>query len=534
MNDDIATDSAPAVVLVVDDNATNRYIIASWLSRSGHTVIEAADGTETLAILASGADPAPEIVVLDVRLPDMSGYEVCEAIKATPHTAGMPVIHVSASAVTSADRIQGLHRGADAYLTEPIDPDELLATVTAALRYARARRRAEALAARLTALNRTTLEVYRAIGFHSFAQAATTGATTLMGCRAAAVFLSPQGQAVHTTATAGRRPVSRPVRADLLVRLTQHTLGSDTGADLTTIPQALWNSLLPHDPVDEDVTVVLARTKRGRPPVCLAVPAGAVTTSDDHDLFLQLAQACALSLEALRTYNEEHSLALTLQRTFLPERLPEVPGTTLAVRYIPATDQAEIGGDFYEATETDAGLLLAIGDVVGHSLAAAAVMGELRHALRAYAVEGHDPATILQRLDTLLIRLRPGITMTVCMVLIEHGNRRIHVSNGGHIPPLLLYPDGTAAFVPQHSALLGLGLPHPTAVTRDVPPGTRLLLVTDGLVEERGKDLDLTLEQFRRAASSGSRNLEALCDDLLQRFGTAKDDDIAVLAAQLD
>lgn len=120
---------------------------------------------------------------------------------------------------------------------------------------------------------------------------------------------------------------------------------------------------------------------------------------------------------------------LALQRTFLPDRLPAVPGVDMAVRYEPAADHAEIGGDFYEAIETPAGLLLAIGDVAGHSLKAAMIMGEVRHALRAYAIEGHDPQTLLTRLDALLVRLRPSITVTVCLVLVEPGGRRMHVAN---------------------------------------------------------------------------------------------------------
>jgi DNA-binding response OmpR family regulator len=141
-------DDTPAVLLIVEDNATNRYILGSWLQRAGHTVVEAVDGTHALSLLAAApAEAMPELAIVDVRLPDMSGFEVCEQIKSAPRTAGMPVIHVSAVAVATDDRAQGLNRGADAYLTEPIAPTELLATVTAALRYARARSRAERLGA---------------------------------------------------------------------------------------------------------------------------------------------------------------------------------------------------------------------------------------------------------------------------------------------------------------------------------------------------------------------------------------------------
>ncbi|MEU3186739.1 fused response regulator/phosphatase [Streptomyces sp. NPDC006923] len=534
MSDDATLDDAPGTVLVIDDDDTNRYVLGSWLRRAGHTVVDASDGAAGLALLASPDTPQPEAAIVDVRLPDMSGFEVCERIKRAPGTAHLPVIHVSAAAITSEDHAEGLHRGADAYLNQPIDPAELLATVTATLRYTRARRRAERLAARLTTLNRTTLDVYKAIGFHSFAAAATSGSAALMSSAATAVFLTPQGQAVHSAVAApGATPTSLPAHPDLLAQLAAHSLGTSTGAATAVLPHAVWRALLPFDHLDGDVVLVVARTKRGRPPVCLAVPADAVPTTDDRELFQQLAHACALSLEALRTYNEEHSLALALQRTFLPDRLPDVPGIDLAVRYVPASAHAEIGGDFYEALETADGLLLAIGDVAGHSLAAATVMGEVRHALRAYALEGHPPHHINERLEGLLAQSRPGLTVTLCLILIEPGGRRVHVSNAGHIPPLLLGPDGEARFLHDHGPLLGLGLPHPVATAYETAPGTRLVLITDGLVEVRTEHLDHSLAAFSAAALAGPAELTELCDALLLAFGEHKADDIALLAVRL-
>jgi serine phosphatase RsbU (regulator of sigma subunit)/CheY-like chemotaxis protein len=535
VTDNVISDDAPAIILVVDDDDSNRYVLASWLTRAGHTVIDAIDGTEGLALLASPDTPQPEAAIIDVRLPDMSGFEVCERIKGDPATAGLPVIHVSAAAITREDHIEGLHRGADAYLNQPIDPDELLATVTAALRYARARSRAERLAQRLTTLNRITLDVYQAIGFRSFCTAATGGAATLMSSTVTAVLLTPEGQAVRTTVTApGADPRSEPTDPEVLAQLAAHSLGTRTGAEIALIPGALWRTLMPIDHLEGDVALVTARTKRGRPPVCFAVPATAVHSTDDRELFQQLAHACALSLEALRTYNEEHTLALTLQRTFLPDRLPVVPGTGMAFRYLPASAHAEIGGDFYEALETPEGLLLAIGDVAGHSLAAAVVMGEVRHALRAYALEGHAPHEVHDRLEVLLAQSRPGIAVTMCLVLIEPGGRRVHISNAGHIPPLLLLPGGEGDFIHEHGPLLGIGLPHPPATVHDTAPGTRIVLLTDGLVEVRNTHLDESLAAFRAAALAGPAELEALCDVLLTAFGKDKDDDIALLTVRLD
>ncbi|MEU1425083.1 fused response regulator/phosphatase [Kitasatospora sp. NPDC005751] len=542
-----AADGAAATILVLDDNDINRYLVRSWLVRGGHTVVEAADGTEGLALLAAAGDQdLPELAVVDVRLPDMSGFEVCERIKADPRTASVPVIHISATAIEVDDRAQGLHRGADAYLTEPIAPSELLATVTAALRYARARRRAERLAARVAILNRTTLAVHGVSGAEAFTARAAAGTATLMSSPAVALALSPDEQALQVAvvdrpAPDGATTAPRLSTADagLLDRLTDHALGDATGAETAVLSRADWHALAARldagltELLPGEVAVLLTRTKHGRPPVALVVDAPATTGPDDRGLFSQLGQACALALEAMRARSEEHALVLTLQRTFLPDRLPEVAGVDLAVRYKPAADHTEIGGDFYEAIETPAGLLLAIGDVAGHSLKAAMVMGELRHALRAYAIEGHDPRTLLERLDALLVRLRPTMTATVCLVLVEPGGRRIHVANAGHLPPLLRLPDGSTRYLTEHGILLGLNLPHPPAVSHAVPAGSTLLLLTDGLVEVPGEDLDESLAALGRAVSAAGQGLDELCDQLLDDFGKAKTDDIALLAARI-
>ncbi|MFC1408513.1 PP2C family protein-serine/threonine phosphatase [Streptacidiphilus sp. N1-12] len=233
-------------------------------------------------------------------------------------------------------------------------------------------------------------------------------------------------------------------------------------------------------------------------------------------------------------YGEEHTLALTLQRTFLPASLPSTPGVELAVRYLASTSQAEIGGDFYEAVHTAGGLLLAVGDVVGHSLQAAVVMGELRHALRAYAAEDSPPHVLLEKLDRLLAQHQPGWTATVCIVLVDQGTGTIQVANAGHLPPLLIDADGHATYLREHGPLLGMTLPQRPATTYPLIPGSRLLMVTDGLIETRTSDLSERLDALRRSAAAGPGEPEALCDSLLETFGSPQDDDIIVFAARFD
>jgi CheY-like chemotaxis protein len=440
------------------------------------------------------------------------------------------MVLVSPATAAPADRARGLEGGADAHLTEPVDPGELLATVTAALRYGRARRQAEQLAARMAQLNRATLAVYAATRVETLAAAAAAGAARLASSPATAVVLAPDGRMLRMSVpTATARPEPRAAHPGLLDWLAGRALGERVGADLAVVPHRDWKEQFPDTVLGGDVCAVLARTKRARPPVCLAVDASA--DAEVRGLLNQLAHGTATAVEALRTYSEEHSLALTLQRSFLPTRFPRVPGVELAVRYVPASSQAEIGGDFYEAVETADGLLLAIGDVAGHSLEAAAVMGELRHALRAYAAEGHGPSEVLDRLDALLVRFQPGVTATVCLVLVEPGGRRLLVANAGHLPPLLLDPQAGARYSRARGTLLGLGARHPEPLPEEVAPGTRVLLVTDGLVEVPGVDLEASLAELRYAAQAGPAGLEQLCDILLGAFGQGKGDDIALLAA---
>ncbi|MEW1901718.1 fused response regulator/phosphatase [Streptomyces sp. NPDC086147] len=530
------SDHSPARVLIVDDNPTNRYVLRTTLSRAGHTVVEAEDGTGALALLKD-AEVLPEVAVVDVRLPDMTGFEVCERIKADPATAALPVLHVSASAITVDDRTQGLNRGADAYLTEPIAPDELLATVTATLRYARARRRAERLADRLLHLNEATLLLYSADSAAGVARAAARGAAIVLGAPAVAAIISPHGEpasamCADTSGKASPEAVA-DVRLDVRDLPAYHELGDRTGTRLATVHAHEWPGLPPGPVPPGRLTAAVARAKPGRQPVCLAVPPEAVATPDDEQLLAQLAQACALALEALRSYTEEHDLALTLQRSFLPETLPDSHLADLAVRYLPASDHAEIGGDFYEALPTRGGLLLAVGDVAGHSLDAAMLMGQMRHALRAYAIEGHPPHDILRRLDHLLTAVGARLTLTLCIVFIDEATGLLHIANAGHLPPLLRAPDGSVRSVEEHGPLLGIGLPHPVSTEVAAPPGSILVMTTDGLVERRNENLGLSLERLESVLGGLPAEVERICDGLLEAFPPNGEDDIALMAVRL-
>ncbi|WP_037908837.1 fused response regulator/phosphatase [Actinacidiphila yeochonensis] len=537
MTRDPLTDGAPALVLIVDDNPTNRYVLGTYLRRAGHEVVEAEDGASAIALLRE-APRLPEAAVVDVRLPDMTGFDVCEAVKAERRTAGLPVIQVSASAISVTDRAQGLNRGADAYLTEPVAPDELLATVAAALRYARARQRAETLAERLSELNRATVDFYRAEDAAELAARTVLGATRIYRTAAAVVVRTPEDRPIQVDGAAdggtavGAEPPERFVREFLRPRSP-----AAAAVRLEVVPAG--RLAVPGLPAGASgqLAVASAQAKGAGSAACVVLPYDALDA--DEEVLTQLVHACALSLEALRSYRREHALALTLQSTFLPVSLPSTPLAELAVRYLPASRTAEIGGDFYEALTVRDGLLLAVGDVAGHSLDAAVVMGELRHALRAYALEGHGPVEILTLLDHLLQQVDASVGATLCVVLVEAGadggagGGAVRVANAGHLPPVLRDPDGGTRFVTGHGPMLGLGLPHPPATRVPVSPGTQLVMVTDGLVERRGTDLDEAMERMARVLADGPQDVEGVCELLLAHFPPDGGDDIALMAARL-
>jgi len=512
-----------AVVLVVDDAEAKRYLMSAWLRRGGHSVVTAATGEEALA-LAKDAD----VVVLDVRLPDISGIEVCERIKADPRTAAIPVVQVSAAAVTVTDRVRGLSRGADVYLTDPIEEEELLATVLAVLRYYRARQRAEQTASRLAALTRATLAINAASTFDQLARQVVTGAVEIFEAAAAHVLVLPDGQLCRVFASPQDPvPVQRGGTAALAETLARLALppGQDNAA--VKVPQADWQRMIPDTSLPGDVCLAVARTKQGSP-VAVAVASDGIPRDEELQILRQYVQAVALSVEALRAYADEHLVALTLQRSLLPAALPEEPGLTLAARYTPASDQAEVGGDFYEALVVPDGMLLAIGDIQGHSLHAATVMGELRHALRAFVEEGHAPLAISGLLNQVLRRYHPGVVATLCLVLLDPASGELQIVNCGHIPPLLVGSE--TGYCGQGGLLLGLPMHDPHAERAVLAPGGTILLLTDGLVEERQVFLDVNMERLRAAAHDlREADVDTFADHILSMFGP-REDDVALIA----
>lgn len=236
--------------------------------------------------------------------------------------------------------------------------------------------------------------------------------------------------------------------------------------------------------------------------------------------------------ENRRLYAEQRSIAQTLQRALLPDRLPQVAGLQSAALYEAGAEGLEIGGDWYDLIPVDDGqALLVVGDVSGRGLRAASTMAALRYAIHAYAAQGDDPSVILCKLSRLVSVREHGQLATVLCALIDVPGRQLTISSAGHLPPLI--SNGTGShFVDAH-----VGLPvgverHPryTSAEVRVAPNSTVLAFTDGLVERRGESLDVGLQRLRAHVGDDTGSLEALLARLvseLRRGGAADDSAIA-------
>jgi serine phosphatase RsbU (regulator of sigma subunit)/anti-sigma regulatory factor (Ser/Thr protein kinase) len=268
-----------------------------------------------------------------------------------------------------------------------------------------------------------------------------------------------------------------------------------------------------------------------------ARPATSTLAEVDRTVLAQLGRLIALRLENARLSAAERRMAADLQHSLLPRELPRVPGATIAGRYRAGGREAEVGGDWYDAVVgPDGCLVLVIGDVVGKGVPAAAAMGQIRNALRAYVLEGFGPAEALGRLNRLAGTLGDQIFATVACVSFDPRTGRLRLSSAGHPPPLMIEPNGRARFI--HDAALGppIGaLPDVTFGTEEahVAPAGRILLYTDGLVEDRTAGVGTGLDRLLADVALPTSGLDGLLDLMIARAaGRAPRDDMALLALE--
>ena len=260
---------------------------------------------------------------------------------------------------------------------------------------------------------------------------------------------------------------------------------------------------------------------------------------DDRDLehALDLARRAALAVDNAARYAFERDLAVTLQRSLLPRALDVRPGMTAAARYQPGARGTQVGGDWYDLLEVDGKVVLVVGDVMGRGVQAAALMGQLRATVRAYAIEAHGPAGVLQRLDKAVLSLT-GLNFTTCVVgVLDPQSHTLCLASAGHLPPVVVEPDGGARLIELDPGLpLGVGGGTFTEQSVQLEPGAMVLLYTDGLVETRTASVDEGLQRLVASLAGPVASADRACDVVLQAMqrDDEQDDDTAVLAVMVD
>ncbi|WP_328302113.1 SpoIIE family protein phosphatase [Streptomyces sp. NBC_00435] len=264
-------------------------------------------------------------------------------------------------------------------------------------------------------------------------------------------------------------------------------------------------------------------------------------TQDERNLLVALGSSIAQSLQRAMLLEQEHDLAEGLQQAMLPRRIPSVPGAEIAVRYRSARMGQDIGGDWYDIIPLPGGRVGAvIGDVQGHDTHAAAVMGQLRIVLRAYAAEGHSPGTVMARASVFLHELDTDRFATCTYVEADLSTGVLQLVRAGHIDPLLRTLDGGCERLALEGGMpLGLSaefgwLDYPVT-TVEMGPGETLLLCTDGLVEQPGADLDDGIQLLASMVRNGPADLALLADRLCEVVDDrGGDDDMALLLLRRD
>ncbi|SCL48991.1 SpoIIE family protein phosphatase [Micromonospora peucetia] len=470
-------------ILVADDNADLREHVSRLLSPSWE-VVAVADGVEALRHAVDGSF---DLVLTDVMMPRLDGFGLVAALRADPRTRHVPIVLLSARA-GSAEEVAGLAVGADDYLTKPFSSQELVARVRANVELGQLRgqiiRGLRALADAAVAVNtaRSTADVLQVAARHALSLA-----------EAARVVVSATG--MRFEADGGGLASIEP---SFVLPLTG-TAGEQLGE------MRVWR------------------------------PDGDGTRTDEAAL-TQLARLVGVRLENAQLYEAEHRIATTLQHSLLPRSLPQLPGAVVASRYLPGSADVEVGGDWYDVVALgDDELVLAIGDVVGKGVRAAAAMGQLRNALRAYVLEGFDPGESLTRLNRLVDTTEGRSFATVFCLWFSPRTGRLRYASAGHPSPLLIRGDDVVFL---HDRALGppIGaIPDTTyrTVEGELAAGSRLLLYTDGLIEDRQLGIDAALARLRQDAATPGEHVTDLIDAVVEGVvGRPLRDDVAVLALE--
>lgn len=545
------TPGATRILVVDDDTALLEALPETLRLRMPDTLVDTAEsGAAALDRLASVDYDA---IITDIKMPGIDGLALLERIRELrPET---PTLVITGHGEHDL-AIQSLRGGAFDYVLKPIDREYFLASLQRAIQ--------------VRGLRRQVLEQQRTLERHAAALEQhvevrtkelrhTADRLRVLTESAAAIHSAREvEQILHSVADAARRLSDAGVAIAGCARRSADANEAHSGAWVTAaVPAAAARQL-----GDLRIASLLTSCAVGngpRPetaasglspglPWMLAVPmwgrngevrGGIIVGRHEappwaEDLQLQvgaLAQQAAVALENTLLYQREHRIAETLQRSLLPSDLPQIPGVALDARYLPGRHEA-VGGDWYDAFTLPSGHVgMAMGDVAGRGVWAAAVMGQLRSALRAFALEGDAPAHVAARMN----RFIPHGTMATLLYLVfDPATLEARYVNMGHLPPLVVTPQAAPAFLEGGGP--PLGVKRWSCYREDIAlltPGSTIVLYTDGLVETRGAPIDDGLTRLSQAvAATCNGEMAGLLDHVLAQVpgSPETDDDIAILA----
>lgn len=548
-----------ATLLLVDDRPENLLALEAVLAPTGHRLVTATSGEEALKRLLV---EDVSVLLLDVHMPGMDGIETARAVKGRDRTADIPIIFLTAHAAQGAEVLEAFSSGAVDYITKPFDPALLRAKVQVFVdlshktrmlrresaelarkldeRYASEARHLRKLAGAALAINSTQ-------SLDEMLQVITDSALEVIGAHHADLL-----------AAAGEGEPRRRAWA----HSAKYERWSPESGELSTVQNAVREHGGPVRMTKKEIEAVLAahgvahvgaghpalegwlaaplvgRTGRRLGLIQVADKVAGDFTDDDEVVLVQLAQLAAVAIENAERFQQEHAIAEELQRSLLPDVVTSVGGCRFAARYFPGGAGTQVGGDWYDVIPLDDGrVLLVVGDVVGRGARAAAVMGQLRTAIRAYALQQLPGTVLVRSLDRLLQDVTEGAIATCVVLVVDPATMQLEVISAGHPPPLVLEPDGSARYLEcdPHTPLGVLPAPVYTPTLLTVVPGSTLLLYTDGLVEDAERAVDDGMRALLAAArDSCGADVEALCDAVLATMvGDDSSDDVALLAARL-
>ena len=464
-------------VLVVDDRPDNLLAIRAVLGQLDVELVEVTSGEAALKALLEG-DFA--VILLDVMMPGLDGFETARHIKQRQRSRETPIIFLTAAQPDLGQVGMGYEVGAVDFLLKPLDPIVLRSKVRVFADLDRQRR----------ALARSDELIRNAFEAAPSGMALCDLDGTVLRANAALIALAGP----DVTELDGLFSTRDATRLDGLLQAARQ----DNAPERET-----WDAQ--------------ALDAEGVPmPVTLT----ATVVRDVHEEPIQL-------LVALQD-ERDRLVATTLQRALLPERLPQVPGVSVAAHVSPGGHGTTVGGDWYDAIALTGGRLgVVVGDVAGRGVEAAARMGELRSVARAYALEGHDPVALVERMNGYHAALGADLMTTLLYAVLEIDSGRLRVVNAGHPPPMIVDPGERPRLIEGVGPPLGvLDTWRYEERVVDLERGALALLYTDGLVERRGEPLDVGLGRLRAALAADSSDITTMCGRLVHAMeaGSAHDD----------